>query len=217
MHMKKNFFLEGPIQTGKSTLIRRTLGEHLTECGGFCSQRLTDRGGNTCGFRITAAATGELTAPMPDYPSGPEEAVSAGIFKYFDPAGGSRTFQQVFDLAGTQYLLSSKSKPLILLDEIGGAELLSDPFRDALYDLLDSDIPCLGVIKLEKNALRMQRAYSSSNTPSIAERNRQLRQYIENDPHSLCMYFQRTPEGISLCENKARDALIRFIDEVFGK
>ena len=47
------------------------------------------------------------------------------------------------------------SNPLILLDEIGGHELASDAFRQKLYQLLDSEFPCVGVIKSPANTKRM--------------------------------------------------------------
>lgn len=53
---------------------------------------------------------------------------------------------------------------LVLLDEIGGHELGCDEFREILYQLLESDIPCIGVIKLNENAKRMARK-----NPKIAE------------------------------------------------
>ena len=207
--MKNVLFLEGPIQTGKSTLIREILGEHLQECGGFTSQRLVDSTGETRGFRIGPAATTPLTAPLGGMRPGPAPAVDpaffhgmdpsqvndsvpeasplpqpeylltspdgsiySGIFKYFDRMGSVHKDQEVFDVLGTFLLTSSKGRPLVLLDEIGGSELLSVPFRTALYDLLTSGVPCLGVIKLEKNARRMQRSYGFDSTePNSTEPN----------------------------------------------
>ena len=54
-----NLFIEGPIQTGKSTLIRKVLreafGPSLDGVAGFTSQRLTDAGGQLLGFRLAPA------------------------------------------------------------------------------------------------------------------------------------------------------------------
>ena len=183
--MGNNLFLEGPIQTGKSTLIRELLGEHLKKCGGFTSQRLISTDGRTIGFRIGPAAVTELTAPvasmrpgaapamdpdefssrssippLPEYLlTAPDGTVYTGVFKYFDRMGRTHKDQEIFDVLGTFYLTAAETKPLVLLDEIGGSELLSDPFRNALCNLLASDIPCLGVLKLAESAWHMQRAY----------------------------------------------------------
>lgn len=179
--MTRILFLEGPIQTGKSTLIRQALGNHIEDCGGFASQRLVDVSGETVGFRIGPAASTALTAPvsgfrpgpapvmsfadrpvLPEYLlTGPEGNVYTGVFKYFDRSGHLHTDQEIFEVLGVHYLLSSRNKPLILLDEIGGSELLSDTFRNALYDILASGIPCLGVLKQSEHARRLQRTYAS--------------------------------------------------------
>lgn len=209
-----NLFLEGPIQTGKSTLIREVLGEHLKDCGGFASQRLVDENGQTRGFRIGPAALTPLTAP--------DAGTYQGVFRYIDRMGNVHTDQEVFDTLGTFYLASSGSCPLVLLDEIGGAELLREPFRLALHDLLASDVPCLGVVKQVESARRMQRSYGFSDQqdggapyPSIAERNLQLRKKIEEEFGGEILYYERAADGMEADGSRVRSALEDFVRRIW--
>jgi len=139
--MKKHLFLEGPIQDGKSTLIRKIIKDYLPQVGGFSSQRLLNDSGETVGFRLAPAA--EAMALTAKYtPS------LSNVFLYFD---GEKTKMapEVFTDTAIRYLRESEGKELILLDEIGGLELLAPDFRQVLYEILKRDTPCLGVLKLE--------------------------------------------------------------------
>ena len=213
--MKKIFFLEGPIQTGKSTLIRTCLGEHLPECGGFTSQRLIGPGGTTRGFRLCPAAS-PLTAPncgiadggisgevLPDF-------FPDGVFKYFHANGPAYQNQQIFDTIGVQLLDASKNTPLILLDEIGGSELLCESFRRKLYEILGSGIPCLGVFKLNENARRLDRSYQDA---PIGQANLDLRRHITKDLGGTILYYDRLgdPAGSVV----AAKAVERFVRSIF--
>ena len=151
-----NLFIEGPIQTGKSTLIRKVLreffGPSLEGVAGFTSQRLTDADGQLLGFRL-APADAALTVVC-------EPAATDNVFKSFT-ADGTRVDMSVFETAGIRYMdealeaAKAGQAQVILLDEIGGHELASDAFRRKLYQLLDSEFPCVGVIKSPANTKRM--------------------------------------------------------------
>ena len=151
-----NLFIEGPIQTGKSTLIRKVLreffGPSLEGVAGFTSQRLTDADGQLLGFRL-AQADAALTVVC-------DPAAADNVFKHFTPTG-TRVDMSVFETAGIRYMdealkaAKAGQAQVILLDEIGGHELASDAFRQKLYQLLDSEFPCVGVIKSPANTKRM--------------------------------------------------------------
>lgn len=165
----KHLFLEGPVRTGKSTLIRECIASYRDEIGGFCCVRLLDDAGDIVGYRL---------APADHVPV--DEKYSAGAENVFIEFGddahcpedaegrcGSGTHMvtkhlEVFDDAGASYLADTEGKRLMLLDEIGGFELKSASFRDALYDLLGSGIPCIGVLK-------------GARTPSAPEENAKLK------------------------------------------
>ncbi|MDF3000315.1 MAG: hypothetical protein K0Q48_434 [Bacillota bacterium] len=143
----RHLFLEGPVQEGKSTLIRRLIAPFLNQIGGFGSQRLLDGTGATVGFRITPAA--EAVNLTREYDRG-----LSNIFLHFD---GSRVVKtpEVFAEATLRYLTDFNGKKLILLDEIGGMELSVPAFRETLYQVLAGGIPCIGVLKLEEKNRHM--------------------------------------------------------------
>ena len=165
-----NIFIEGPVQTGKSTLIRRILkekyGPNLERVAGFTSQRVTDSGGNLLGFRL-APAGADLSAALDSFGVSSVSEID-NVFKYF-AADGPHIDMDVFESAGIGYMNEALNKAkagqsdLVLLDEIGGHELASGVFRNKLYELLDSDCLCVGVIKSSDTARRMDPALTGLN------------------------------------------------------
>ena len=170
-------FLEGPIQTGKSTLIRTVLkeifGADLDGVSGFTSQRVTDADGNLLGFRLASAAA-ELSICLDTFDIRNIAEVN-NVFKYFTP-DGPHIDMSVFENAGIRFMSEALDHAkagrakIILLDEIGGHELTSDAFRGKLYELLDSEYPCVGVIKSPDNTRRME--------PSLMDLNAELHKKI---------------------------------------
>lgn len=166
-----NLFLEGPIQTGKSTLIRTILqeafGPELKGVAGFTSQRITNADGTLLGFRL-APAEAELSIAA-------DLSEMNNIFKHFTPAGPV-VDMSVFETTGITYLEESLAAAkagnaqIILLDEIGGHEMTSEVFRNKLYELLDSEIPCVGVIKSPDNTRRMD--------PTLIQLNEELHAHL---------------------------------------
>ena len=157
-----NVFIEGPVQTGKSTLLRKLLqekcGPELEGISGFTSQRVTDDDGNLLGFRL-APANADLSIALDSFDVGDISEIDH-VFKYFTP-DGPHVNMEVFERAGIRYMDEALNNAkagltnVILLDEIGGHELASDAFRSKLYELLDSEYPCVGVIKAPDNTRRM--------------------------------------------------------------
>ena len=151
-----NQFIEGPVQTGKSTTIRKVLrdvfGPDLDGVAGFTSQRVTDSDGQLLGFRL-APAEAEISLVA-------DPALLNNVFKVFTPTGPHIDLG-VFESSGTVYLTDALKKAktgqakIILLDEIGGHEMRCAAFRTALYELLDYEFPCIGVVKSKDNTKRM--------------------------------------------------------------
>ncbi|NLF46726.1 MAG: hypothetical protein GX578_00235 [Clostridiales bacterium] len=162
--MKKHLFLEGQIRTGKSTLLRDCLRPYRDNIGGFCSQRLIDENGEAFAYRITDAGILDVEASYSPY--------LEHIFAIRSDKGAQKDME-VFEKCGVKLLKEARKKNLILLDEIGGSELLVPAFRDELYNVLGGDIPCIGVIKLNEKAKFMSR---EAGYPGIvADLNAQLR------------------------------------------
>lgn len=196
--MKKNLFLEGPIQEGKSTLIRALIRDYLSQTGGFCSQRLLNESGETVGFRVvTTAEAMALTARYT-----PE---LSDVFLYF---GGEKAEvrPEVFSDSALKYLRESKGKKLILLDEIGGIELLEPHFRKKVYEILGGSTPCLGVLKLEKSNRNMCK--NAKIDKECTERLIRLKEDLISRFDTDIVPFQRESA------EKAEDAIEAFLDAV---
>lgn len=210
-----NLFIEGPIQRGKSTLIREVLKKFYGPgldgrpeldgkpepdsetnaaggkgVGGFTVQRMsfpTQGADKRFGFRLM-----EASAPIWAHTCvvATDEALlkSDGVFKVVGPSGG-RTNLEVFESKAVALMEQAARDAeegrigIILLDEIGGHELSCPGFCKKLYELLDSDIPCIGVIKHPDSARRMD--------PTIAKANEELHEKITgpHGEHGEILYF----------------------------
>lgn len=184
--MYKHLFLEGPIQKGKSTLLREMLAPYMDEVGGFSSQRLLDSQGKTIAYRIGCAGNTSLTAPFHDNYD--------GIFRIITRRGTSLKYPEVFDNEGLTYLTQNTGKKLILLDEIGGAELLNYKFRNALYNVLAGDIPCIGVIKQEVKAKFMSATAGYEKT--LLSYNKELRKSLIHKYNGRIFQFKRNDAAL---------------------
>ena len=119
--MKRHLFLTGSIGCGKSTAITVALGEKITQCGGFLTRRYRDP---YLHFTLESP-DGNVKSTFLDFASGKPE-VDLAVFS-------------------KNYLRGET----LVLDEIGGIELLDPEFASALEAVLSSGIPILGVLKGE--------------------------------------------------------------------
>lgn len=149
--MTKNLFFEGPPGCGKTTLIFEMLGNAVRKAGGFAVSRLRREDGSIAGYCAVKACefTGaDRTFYAPDKATVfLEFAESGSVFKADALAAficDSLRFCSS-NVNGTRY-------DFLLMDEIGGAELVKDSVREALLQALDSDYPVIGVLKSRYNA-----------------------------------------------------------------
>jgi nucleoside-triphosphatase len=125
--------LTGRPGSGKTTLIRRLLADCKLEAGGFFTQEVRV-GGARRGFEIVTL-TGER-----------------GVLAHVDIRGRHRVGRYGVDLSSLEALGVSaiqgavEAGGLVVIDEIGPMELLSDRFRGAVLGALDSSVPLLGTI-----------------------------------------------------------------------
>lgn len=169
--MKRRLFLTGPIGCGKSTAIEQALGNRLTRCGGFRTRRLPGPDGHPISFYLESP-DGSERATFLDFSSGKPEI-----------------HMEVFAQLGVS-LLDGK---ILVLDEIGGIELLCPEFMTALDSLIKSSIPVLGVMKGEGPAGSLVRALGLTREYEAAVSN--LRKYLNQDKDSLlyeCGQFDKT-------------------------
>ena len=119
--MKRHLFLTGPMGCGKSTAIVNALGDKIALCGGFLTRRHREP---HLHFTLESPA-GNVCETFLDFASGKPE-VDLAVF--------------------SESYLHGK---VLVLDEIGGIELLNPEFASALEAVLNSHVPILGVIKGE--------------------------------------------------------------------
>lgn len=146
---------------GKSTALLTAIGPRLPRFGGFLTRRLRDEKGHAVAFTLSA-------------PDGSREAV------FLDCTSGTpRIHRDVFrDLAPE--LMTGK---YLVLDEIGGMELLCPEFMTALNALLDREIPIIGVLKGDAAASAMIRRLDLSAEYENAAA--ALRQRLSRDENTL--------------------------------
>ena len=186
----KNLFLTGPVGCGKSTSIATALGADLARAGGFLTVRQKD-------------AEGRAVAYWLKRPEGTDGRV---IIDY--SAKPYTMHLEVFEDLGVQLLEEAGNADFVILDEIGGFEVLSDAFLDALMKLLQSDVPCIGVMKGEGPASKMIQKLGLGDV--YIQKAEQLRQWMRRDEAThLYECGQFDPEGLKLAQQWAAEHVNR--------
>lgn len=132
----KNFFLTGAKRVGKSTAISRILGERSIVPSGIL----------TLPYSICGHHTGHyLHALSEDVP--PEE--NDKPVSVYVPPSSCIPIPDTFSVFGTKYAACAllDGSGLVLLDELGRLETPAKGFRDAVFALLESKKPVIGVLK----------------------------------------------------------------------
>lgn len=161
----KHLFLTGPSGFGKSTSIQTALGERLYEAGGFLTVRHRDE-------------TGRAVAYTLQRPDGSEAQV------FLDYSGAvPEVHLEVFAQLGVTLLEDALDKSFIVLDEIGGIELLCPEFVEALERVLKSGIPCIGVMKAEGPASKLIRKLGLDQR--FEEEAEKLRSWMRQDQDTI--------------------------------
>ena len=178
----KNLFLTGSIGCGKSTSIASALGEHLPKAGGFLTVRQRDEAGEAIAYFLQRP-DGSDAERIIDYSRQP-----------------FTMHPEVFEDLGVRLLEEAYRHDYVVLDEIGGFEVLSDVFLEALRKLLESDIPCIGVMKGKAPATRMIQRLGLGD--AYVKRAEALRQWMRQDKNTLlyeCGQFD--PEGLRVAKD----------------
>lgn len=160
--MKRRLFLTGPIGCGKSTAIAKALGDKITQCGGFFTRR----------YRQPHL---HFTLESPDGLLGQT---------FLDFANGKPVLSlDVFGNLGVALLMPQGIAAQYVMDEIGGIELLNPDFFAALDELLNRDVPILGVLKGEGAAGALIESLGLAEEYTIAAA--RLRNRLESDADTL--------------------------------
>ncbi len=183
--MEKNLFLTGPLGSGKSTAIATALGADLTKAGGFLTVRERDDTGRAVAYHIQRPGGGSREM----------------IINYHKPPYSM--YLDVFENFGVELLEEAKQFPYIVLDEIGGFEVLCPKFMEVLMPLLASDIPCIGVMKGAAPAGRMIQNLGLGE--SYVQKAEALRQWMYRDADTrLYECSQFDPEALRLAQAWAK-------------
>lgn len=174
--MKRRLFLTGRIGCGKSTAILTAIGEKLPSFGGFLTRRIRNEKGQAIAFML-ASPDGSRERIFLDCTCGTPE-IHMEVFRTLAP-----------ELMQGRYLI---------LDEIGGMELLQPEFVAALDMLLDSDIPIIGVVKGDAAATAMIRRLGLTEKYEAASS--ALRSRLSNDENTLLYPCgQYDAQALALC------------------
>lgn len=172
--MKRRLFLTGAMGCGKSTAIRRGLGEDLPRLGGFLTDRVRDRGGKVLRFTLSDAEQKYNETFL-------DVSESAPVIRW-----------ETFSGLGRELLRGDA----LVLDEIGGVELLCPAFLDQLERLLKSDTPIVGVYKGEGACAALVRKLGlTAEYEAAAAR---LREALRADPDTLLYECGQYDDNASL-------------------
>ena len=169
--MKKHLFLTGVSGIGKTTIIRQALGSAAGYAGGFITERVADGDGSVEGFDLYPAAA----------------AIGHDGFdglRFLDlGTTPPQKDNEVFRESAAQMLREAGFYPFVMLDEIGGFEMLIPQFRNELAQLLNSDAPIIGVIKGAENAEELRASFGLGEKFTMLTDN--LRAMLANDEDTV--------------------------------
>ncbi len=183
--MGKFLFLKGDSGEGKTTLLFECLKPWHRMVGGFYSQRLLNEDGLTMGFRMVPAE--EEWVPAAAYKKG-----MTNVFIERTEHGFQKKLQ-FFKTDGIEILRSYTHNKLCLLDEIGGIELFVPEFMEEVLCCIDSQVPCIGVLKSQKNMEAMRTRIPTEPYPDKLLRD--LEEKLVKRSNGRILTFDREKKG----------------------
>lgn len=136
----KNILVTGRPGVGKTTLVRKIIQDLDLDAGGFYTQEVRKRGIRQ-GFEIVTLSGKRGTLASVNFKS-PYRVGKYGV-----------NLRDLEEVAGGAIEEALKKNGFLIIDEIGGMELLSEKFISLLKKALESPVKILGVIKLKDNQL----------------------------------------------------------------
>ncbi len=141
--MKKNIFLIGDINVGKTTIIDRYITENkdiYKIISGFKTKESL-KNGSLFGYYLE-----NQLFPNEDY-------TLVGINRLFPNGIKNEGITSAFETRGVEILSDALKKvsDLVILDELGFFEVDAEIFKSKVYEILDSEKKVLGVLKKRTN------------------------------------------------------------------
>ena len=175
--MKRHLFITGPSGCGKTTLLKNELGSLISYAGGFITSRMIRPDGSTSGCELLPAAA------LAD--RGSFEGCCFLDFSHDPPIHDNEVFRSF----GAQLLRESIYYPFVLLEEIGGFELLIPQFRRELETVLNSDRPVIGVLKSKDNARQVKESVGLGDRFTLMTEN--LHSVLSSDPDTAVLDMEK--------------------------
>ena len=133
--VKNKIFLCGPSGAGKSFAISAFLERNQQlNLAGFLS--VFDRPAGEAGRQLFITDARKRGIPI--------EGRCAALAR---PDGGWEVYPEVFDTDGVAFLTPDDRPDLFIMDELGFMERNAPAFQRRVMEIIDSDVPVLGVIK----------------------------------------------------------------------
>lgn len=143
--MPKNLFITGRKRSGKSTLLKTMIDPIIHLTGGYFVQRLFIQGESRA-FRLVHI-TSESYLPnrhVQDF-EGFSDLIAV-------TSKENKFYYDTFKTIGVSALKQAcEEKQLVLMDELGRIEIMVPDFMQTVFNVLDSEVPVLGVLKKESN------------------------------------------------------------------
>jgi nucleoside-triphosphatase len=119
--------------SGKTTLIKRVVEKLPQPAGGFYTEEIREHG-TRLGFKIVTLDGKKAVLAHVDF-TGPERVSKYGL-----------DLHALEDVGVNAINAALKTRPLVVIDEIGPMEIRSAAFRDAVIEVLEGDVPLLATI-----------------------------------------------------------------------
>lgn len=134
--------LTGPLRAGKSRVLRQLAQSYPGNCGGVLVGEIRDRARKRSGFELQVVWSG---------PGRPLQVLDRAVLARLEPWSPIRVDRYWINPAalslGVQALDAAMHEGgLVLVDEIGPLQIISEPFRDAVRRCLDGPVRLVGSI-----------------------------------------------------------------------
>ncbi len=131
--MGKAFLITGAPGSGKTTVIQKVISLLPCAAGGFYTQEIRE-GGRRVGFKLVTLEGHEATMSHVDFPK-TFQVGKYGVDLTVIDGLGVRSVNEAILHGG-----------VVVIDEIGPMEVLSEHFRTSVLEALKSEVPMLGTI-----------------------------------------------------------------------